>query len=183
MARIMNWIFAYGSLMWRPAFDHAQVRKALLRGWRRRFWQASPDHRGVPAAPGRVVTLVRDAHASCWGLAYALHAIGADTVLAALDERERNGYSRVMVELELEDDARVAALCYIAPPDNPGFVGPASPRSIADQIARATGPSGSNLEYLLALADSLTALGVHDEEVHGLRDLVGGLAPSPVAPA
>lgn len=166
----MDWIFGYGSLVWRPAFGYVEARKALLRGWQRRFWQASPDHRGVPAAPGRVVTLVAEPAALCWGLAYALPLAGRDSVLAALDQREQNGYARHVVDLEFADGGRAQALTYIAPPDNPSFIGPAALDDMAVQIARAVGPSGTNLEYVLALADSLTGLGVHDDEVHALRE-------------
>src|SRR5690606_19916645 len=67
----MQWIFAYGSLLWRPDFPYNQRRRAAVRGWRRRFWQASPDHRGRPEAPGRVVTLIAEADALCHGLAFA----------------------------------------------------------------------------------------------------------------
>ena len=52
-----RWIFGYGSLVWRPAFPHAERRAANVRGWVRRFWQGSPEHRGVRDAPGRVLTL------------------------------------------------------------------------------------------------------------------------------
>lgn len=161
----MHWIFGYGSLIWRPDFSYRQARKAVLRGWQRRFWQASPDHRGVPAAPGRVVTIVEQREASCWGMAFEVAAAEWLPIVAMLDEREKNGYRPSQVSLDLDDGSSVTALTYIAGPDNPSFVGPAPPAEMAAQIAQSHGPSGSNLDYLLRLAETLETLGIHDEEV------------------
>jgi glutathione-specific gamma-glutamylcyclotransferase len=166
---IMTWIFGYGSLIWRPAFNYERSRKAALRGWRRRFWQASPDHRGIPEAPGRVVTLVAEAEAVCWGLAFQAPRAQWQAIVAELDYRERNGYTRTPVELEFEDGERTTAITYVAGPDNPSFVGPAPLPNMVHQIAHAVGPSGSNREYLTRLAEHLLELDIHDDEVHGLH--------------
>ena len=64
------WIFGYGSLIWRPDFDWIEAAPASIEGWERRFWQGSHDHRGVPDAPGRVVTLIPQANAYCDGMAH-----------------------------------------------------------------------------------------------------------------
>ncbi len=165
----MTWIFGYGSLIWRPAFPYERSRKAALRGWRRRFWQASPDHRGIPEAPGRVVTLVEDAEAICWGLAFSAPLAQWQAIVAELDHRERNGYTRMPVELEFEDGERITAITYVAGPDNPSFVGPAPVPAMIQQISHAVGPSGSNREYLMRLAEYLHALDIHDDEVHALH--------------
>lgn len=172
----MDWIFGYGSLIWRPAFDFEISRKAAVRGWRRRFWQASPDHRGVPEAPGRVVTLVPEPEALCWGMAFKPARTDWAAVMAELDHREQNGYERVAVELEFDDGTRGAGITYVAGPHNPSFIGPAPLADMAAQIALAVGPSGANSEYLHRLADVLDHLGVHDEEVVSLRAaLTGGI--------
>ena len=52
------WIFGYGSIIWKTGFDYDESRLAYLPDRARRFWQASTDHRGTIASPGRVVTLI-----------------------------------------------------------------------------------------------------------------------------
>jgi cation transport regulator ChaC len=167
-----RWVFAYGSLIWRPSFPHAERRSALLRGWARRFWQGSTDHRGVPGAPGRVVTLVEAPGDACRGVAYRLAAEQAEGVLAELDVRERGGYERREIALELDGGAPERGLVYIATPSNHNYLGPAPLAAIAAQIGAARGPSGPNPEYVLRLADALRALGADDPHVYALEALL-----------
>src|SRR6185295_1207277 len=88
------WLFAYGSLIWRPGFQYAERTRGHVRGWSRRFWQGSTDHRGLPGAPGRVLTVTPDAAATCWGVAYRLEPGRRDAILRELDRREQGGYER-----------------------------------------------------------------------------------------
>ncbi len=169
------WIFGYGSLVWRPAFAHVEQRPAWVRGWTRRFWQWSTDHRGVPGAPGRVVTLVERAGEVCWGRAYAVDPAEEDSILAALDHREKQGYDRRIVELGFSDAAGPPGLVYVATPDNPSFAGETPLPEIAEIIASRVGPSGPNREYLIELAAALRAMEVDDPHVFGLEALVASL--------
>lgn len=41
------WVFGYGSLVWYTNFPFDKSVAGCLRGFARRFWQASPDHRGT----------------------------------------------------------------------------------------------------------------------------------------
>lgn len=171
------WIFGYGSLIHRPDLPWVERTVARLDGWSRRFWQGSHDHRGLPHAPGRVVTLVREGGATCGGMAYRVPGAAAERVLAALDHREKNGYDRQRVTLDAHLGRRLEALVYLAPPGNPAWLGPAPPEAMARHIHGSAGPSGHNRDYLLELADALEALGLVDDHVtdlaHRVRSLSG----------
>jgi cation transport regulator ChaC len=168
------WIFGYGSLVWRPAFAYRERRPAFVRGWKRRFWQGSTDHRGVPGAPGRVVTLVPDPRARCWGMAYRVAPGVGHEVLEALDRREQGGYERHRASLHLSarDDCTHEGLVYVASRRNPNYLGPAPLPRIAEQVLGAHGPSGANADYVLSLAEALRGLGAEDDHVFALADLV-----------
>lgn len=159
------WLFAYGSLIYKIDFPFIECRPALIRGWERRFWQGSHDHRGTPAAPGRVVTLTPQADALCAGVAYLI----TPQVFAHLDQREKNGYLRLSIAIEFDHGSNAQGLVYIAAADNAAFLGPASDAQIARDIARSAGPSGSNADYLLQLAAALRALGQDDPHVFALE--------------
>ena len=165
------WIFGYGSLIFRPAIPFVERRPARVRGWTRRFWQWSTDHRGEPWRPGRVVTLAPSPDDCCWGMAYRLDASRADGILADLDVRERGGYVRMEIELELDGQGppqMVRALTYQAWPGNRNYAGPAPLAEIASQVAEANGPSGANADYVRELYESLNILGAQDTHVAAL---------------
>ena len=119
------WLFGYGSLIWRPGFAFVESRPAHVRGWARRFWQGSHDHRGVPGAPGRVVTLVPEAGSRCRGMAWRVAAELAATTLERLDHREQDGYAREDLSLHLDDGRVVDGVTWVAPAANPSWLGPA----------------------------------------------------------
>lgn len=174
------WIFGYGSLIWRPAFRFERREPAYVVGWSRRFWQGSTDHRGVPGAPGRVVTLVSEPAARCFGMAYRVGAGDLDEVLATLDHREQGGYARHDVPLYLTAGgaeggaarAQETAILYIATADNPNYLGPAPLGEMARQVRASRGPSGPNPEYVLRLAEALAEMGAEDPHVFELARLL-----------
>ncbi|WP_437641142.1 gamma-glutamylcyclotransferase [Sorangium sp. So ce854] len=171
-----TWIFGYGSLIWRPAFRFEQMAPGYVVGWSRRFWQGSTDHRGVPGAPGRVVTLVPEPGARCWGIAYRVAEADLDEVLRALDHREKGGYARCDMPLttagDMESRAARTAIVYMATPDNPDYLGPAPLPVIAAQVLASHGPSGPNVEYVLRLADALASMNADDDHVFELARLL-----------
>ncbi len=162
------WLFGYGSLIWKTDFAYTSRRPARLHGWERRFWQGSHDHRGTPEAPGRVLTLVEVPGARCAGMAYRI----TPDVLDALDRREKNGYLRVRAPLAFDNGEQADGLVYLATPDNAAWLGPAADEAIARHVGGATGPSGSNRDYVLRLADALRSLGAEDAHVFAIERLL-----------
>lgn len=161
-----DWVFGYGSLIYKADFPYRKREVASIQGWTRRFWQGSHDHRGTPEAPGRVVTLVPVPGAVCRGMAYRVD----NEVFAHLDHREKNGYERHRVDITLvESGTTVNGLLYVAGENNPAFLGPDTPEAMAAHIAGARGPSGSNRDYLLRLAEALREIGDADAHVNDLE--------------
>jgi len=160
-----DWVFGYGSLIYKVDFPYRRREVANITGWKRRFWQGSHDHRGTPESPGRVVTLLPSPGKVCRGMAYEVdHA-----VYEHLDHREKNGYQRHRVTIDLvEAGGAVEGTLYVAGTDNPAFLGHADPDEIARHILDAHGPSGSNRDYLLQLDEALREIGEEDSHVAGL---------------
>lgn len=172
------WLFGYGSLIWRPDFPFVQQQVAVVDGWVRKFWQGSHDHRGVPEAPGRVVTLLPATNQQVAGMAFQIDRKDAREIFHALDYREKNGYERQLAPCLLVERAlEVNCIFYVATETNPAYLGPAPLTDLAQHINRASGPSGSNREYLLQLANALRQLNLPDDHVFALEREVLSLQP------
>src|SRR6266700_1381916 len=81
------WVFAYGSLMWRPGFPFVERVPARLFGAHRALCVLSHVHRGTPERPGLVLGL--DRGGTCRGIAYRTTASERPETLAYLRSREQ----------------------------------------------------------------------------------------------
>lgn len=167
------YVFAYGSLIWRPGFPNLGHEIAALRGYHRRFCLWSEHYRGTPEAPGLVLGL--DRGGSCRGVAFRVAAADAPEVLAYLEARENvNGekvYHCRRVKLRLVSGRTVLGIAYVADRTHPSFCRPCE-QSTAAAIARGRGQAGLNRDYLVNTVSGLAALGLSDPALERLVRLV-----------
>lgn len=178
----MMWVFAYGSLMWRPGFSFTARHPALLPGFSRAFCRLSFRHRGTPEAPGMVLGLVPGA--GCRGVAYGVEVADWPAVQAYLDQREGSGYRRITVPIEMVESVEsadsgegqgremVEALTYLPEPSHPSHAPQLPQARMVELIATGVGESGTAREYLSELIAQLAQLEVEEPKLLDLMEKV-----------
>lgn len=171
------WVFAYGSLMWDPAFRFAEVRAGRIEGYARRFCLKDTfGARGSPEAPGLMAAL--DHGPGCTGLVYRIDAADAATESEVVWRREAINATYTPAFLPVATAlGTVEALAFTANRAAPDIV-PDLPR--ADQVrylATGSGVLGTSREYLENIAAQFAVLGIEDDEVTGLLAEVRAWCP------
>ena len=167
------WTFAYGSLIWKPAFDAVEAMPCRLHGWRRSFCIHLESWRGTPQEPGLMLALTRGG--SCRGMAYRLPDEGRAAAMEALLRREI-GYEVDLASvrwLTVRGEAGpMRALVFYAAPLHPGLFVDLPLADQARRIARAAGHVGSCAAYLRNTVQHLEALGIRDRYLWTLQRMV-----------
>lgn len=162
--------------MWKNTdFEFESKSPGFLKGFSRRFYQNSIDHRGVPDNPGRVVTLVKSDDDCVYGMGYKIEAGKETEVLSHLDYREKNGYDRhETMFYPLDDSPPKPTVVYVANEQNPSWNSNHNLSDIAEQIHEAEGPSGPNPEYVFNLCDAMRKyfLDVKDDHLFELEEIL-----------
>src|SRR5687768_1198260 len=107
-------VFAYGSLMWRPDFPFVEILPATLYGYHRAFCITSTHYRGTTDRPGLVLGL--DRGGMCIGRLYRIGPTDAAQVAEYLHQREliTGCYVPKRVTLRLQDGGKAEGLTYVA---------------------------------------------------------------------
>lgn len=167
------WLFAYGSLIWKPEVEHIAERMGTVHGWHRSFcmrmtrWRATKEH------PGLMMAL--DRGGQCNGVAYRLAGSTVEAQLAKLVRREMkakppNNMPRwLVVETEHE---RVRAIAFVINRNGGAYAGRLPPEQVAELVAKACGHLGSCAEYLYNTVSQLEKRGIHDRNLWRLQQLV-----------
>lgn len=163
------WIFGYGSLMWNPALEFTESCTGTLVGWHRAFCLRLTAGRGTAHQPGRMLALKEGGRTT--GVAYRLPEETLEQELTLLWKREMitGCYLPTWCQLDLDDGRTVNAIVFIMDPRHPEYESDTRAKVIAPLIAAASGPLGTNAQYLFSLEQELIKLGMQDD---GLNDLL-----------
>jgi glutathione-specific gamma-glutamylcyclotransferase len=168
------WIFAYGSLIWKPACEVTDVDIGLLRGWHRAFclgWNTR--WRGSEENPGLMLAL--DRGGACKGVLYRLPSQTLEENIVKLFEREMawkpSAFPPRWVNVAASH-GNVRAITFCVNRSSGRYVTGLTPHEVAAVLAKAAGSRGSMAEYLYATVSHLEEMGLHDTHLWKLQELV-----------
>jgi glutathione-specific gamma-glutamylcyclotransferase len=178
------WVFAYGSLMWRPGFGYAERVPARLIGLHRALCVYSFVHRGTPEKPGLVLGL--DRGGACRGIAYRVDGTARAGTVAYLRAREQVTmvYREVWRDVMLggEPERRARALVYVVDRGHSQYAGRLDIEQQLHFVRQGHGHSGANRDYVLATVGELEAQGFRDANLHRLAERLKGSHQEPLKP-
>jgi cation transport protein ChaC len=165
-------VFAYGSLMWRPDFPFLEIEPATLYGYHRAFCITSTHYRGTLERPGLVLGL--DRGGKCIGRLYRVAAKDAEDVAEYLHRREliTGCYEPKQVILHLPEGRKRHGIAYVADRKHYQYAGKLSDAAAVEIIRHAIGVNGSNREYLRNTVHHLEDMGIADGHLHRLLKLL-----------
>lgn len=168
------WIFAYGSLIWKPACDFVELRTGLVRGWHRAFCLGWNNRfRGSDATPGLMLAL--DRGGACKGVLYRLPPGRIDDCMVRLLEREMgwlpSPFPPRWVNVR-SGDRTIRAITFCIDRHSGRYVSGLTVDQVAQVLATAVGTRGSMAEYLYATVSHLEDMGIHDPHLWQLQHLV-----------
>jgi cation transport protein ChaC len=167
------WLFGYGSLIWKPACEVGESRRAAVQGWHRAFCFRVPRFRGTPEKPGLMMAL--DRGGQCQGLIFRIPADRAHERFGQLFRREMtiiptSNTPRWVTARTI--DGAVRAIAFVANRRCPRYAGKLALEEIAEIVSRAAGHWGSCAEYLYNTVSHLEQHGIHDRNLWRLQALV-----------
>lgn len=166
------WVFAYGSLIWKPAAVPIEQRVSTARGWHRSFCIKMESWRGTPEQPGLMMALRKGG--TCKGIAQRVQGDDRHALMVALLRREIGGpvgfSSLRLLDLHSEEGP-LRALCFYAEPDEVVNEPELSLDEVAAILVQACGHAGSGVEYLFNTVSALLAEGIHDPALWQLQEM------------
>lgn len=168
------WVFAYGSLIWKPGFEAEENQRATAFGWHRSFCLEMTRWRGSREQPGLMMALERGGR--CDGVAYRLPDGDALTQIERLLRREIDDHESISTVRWMPvatAHGPLKALGFWAVVKDVEGVSLGQPlEKVAHILARACGHVGSCAEYLYNTVLHLEEFGIRDRNLWRLQELV-----------
>lgn len=168
-----TWLFAYGSLIWKPELAHTDMRRGTAQAWHRSFCFKIERFRGTKNQPGLMMSL--DRGGQCRGVVLKLPQEDLKGQLDKLLRREitvkpPNNIPRwISVET---DRGPLRAIAFVMNRQSRFYTGKLPLEEVADVLASACGHWGSGAEYLYNTVAHLEENGVRDRNLWRLQALV-----------
>jgi len=162
------WVFAFGSLIWNPAFHFVERRTARIHGFHRQFCLWARAGRGSPERPGLMLSLVSGG--SCTGVAYRVARRAAATELDVLWRREMStmAYRPVWTTVRTPEGPE-PAIAFSANRGHERYVPGLEDGAVARYLATGAGPMGRCCDYLFDTVAHLRQLGIRDRRLEALE--------------
>ena len=164
------WVFAYGSLMWDPAIEFSEVRRARVPDFARRFiLKDMLGGRGNPDSPGLMAAL--DRGDGCEGLVFKIDREKIDAETEILWRREQVGpaYHAEFVTASTGDQ-QIKVLAFTADHTADQICADITRDEQLEYLISGKGILGTSLEYLTNIVAQFEALGIVDEECSSLLE-------------
>ncbi len=164
------WVFGYGSLIWRPEFEHVEHRLARVHGWHRALKMWSRINRGTPECPGLVFALLTGG--SCQGVVFRIPQRDGDAVLDRLWAREMlmGVYDPRWLHC-LTPEGPVKALAFTLSRQSPSFTRTLSDEDYRRVFTQSCGRFGTTLDYARETFESLKKHQIRDKALEKLLRL------------
>jgi cation transport protein ChaC len=166
------WVFAYGSLLWNPAFHLVDQTDAKLYGYHRDFCLRTYIGRGSEEQPGLVLGLEAGGH--CQGRALRVDPCCIEEEIDLLWSREMlsSAYQPHWLTITTDKEQPIFAIAFVMDRQSRQYAGALSFAERCHDLAHGKGALGSAADYLFETVSALNTMGIEDSLLNRYKDKV-----------
>jgi cation transport protein ChaC len=174
------WVFAYGSLLWNPAFKYVDRQPAILHGYHRDFNLRTYIGRGCTKQPGLVLGLEQGGY--CEGQILKMDPAAIDEEMHVLWSREMvaSAYFPIWCDVEpngqstaaVDTESTTSAIAFVMDTNYMHYAGDLSFEERCHDLAHGIGQLGCASDYLFETVNALRNNNIHDALLESYADNV-----------
>ena len=157
------WVFAYGSLLWNPAFHLVNQTDAQIDGYHRDFCLRTFIGRGSEEQPGLVLGLEQGG--VCHGRALQVDPCCIEEEIDLLWSREMlsSAYQPHWLKVSTDKNDDIYAIAFVMDRESRQYAGTLSFEQRCHDLAHGEGALGTAAEYLFETVHALKEMKIKDE--------------------